>query len=145
MHPKGDLVRINQSNFWPVLIKDYVDYWILFLTDPIRLSIFYHGRFAFFVWKTVFSANKVIKNTFIHWILHFTARFSLKYCKIWWKSRIGTFGENTRLHSNSKFRVFATEAFRSEKSTETSDYSTEVSGETNEKFESITTPKFRFW
>jgi hypothetical protein len=31
------------------------------------------------------------------------------------------------IHSNSKFRVFATEAFRSEKSTETSDYLTEVS------------------
>jgi hypothetical protein len=38
------------------------------------------------------------------------------------------------VHSNSKFRVFATEAFRSEKSTETSDNSTEVSGEINEKF-----------
>jgi hypothetical protein len=41
------------------------------------------------------------------------------------------------LHSNEKLRVFATEAFRSEKSTETSNYSTEVSVETHETFESI--------
>jgi len=38
--------------------------------------------------------------------------------------------DHEALHSNEKFRVFATEAFRSEKSTETSDYSTEVSVET---------------
>jgi hypothetical protein len=50
------------------------------------------------------------------------------------------------VHSNSKFRVFATEAFRSEKSTETTDISTEVSGEINETFEAVSiTPKFRFW
>jgi hypothetical protein len=41
------------------------------------------------------------------------------------------------LHSNEKFRVFATEVFRSEKSTETSNYSTEVSVETHETFESV--------
>jgi hypothetical protein len=98
MHPKGNLFRINQRNFWLVLTKDSVDSWILFLTVPIRLSIFYHGRFVFFVRKTVFSASaphKMIKNTFVYWILHFTARFSLKYCKNWWKSRIGTFGKKT--------------------------------------------------
>jgi hypothetical protein len=45
-----------------------------------------------------------------------------------------------------KFRVFATEAFRSENSTETIDNSTEVSGEINETFESVSLPpKFRFW
>jgi hypothetical protein len=50
------------------------------------------------------------------------------------------------LHINSKFRVFATEAFRSEKSTETSDNSTEISGEINETFESVSiSPKFCFW
>jgi hypothetical protein len=38
------------------------------------------------------------------------------------------------LHSYSKFRVFTTEAFRSEKSIETFDYLTEVSGKTNEIF-----------
>jgi hypothetical protein len=51
-------------------------------------------------------------------------------------------------HSNSKFRVFATEAFRSGKSTETSDNSTEVSGEINETFESVSsfnTPEVSFW
>jgi hypothetical protein len=49
-------------------------------------------------------------------------------------------------HSNLKFRVFATEAFRFEKSIETFDNSTEVSGEINEKFESVSiSPKFRFW
>ena len=49
------------------------------------------------------------------------------------------------MHSNEKFRVFATEAFRSEKSTETSDYSTEVSVETPETFESLSiSPKFRY-
>jgi tellurite resistance protein len=49
------------------------------------------------------------------------------------------------LHSNEKLRVFATEAFRSENSTETSNYSTEVSVETRETFESVTKiPKFRF-
>jgi hypothetical protein len=48
-------------------------------------------------------------------------------------------------HSNEKLRVFATEAFHSEKSTETSNYSTEVSVETHETFESISrSPKFRF-
>jgi hypothetical protein len=41
------------------------------------------------------------------------------------------------LHSDSKFRVFATEPFRSEKSTQISDNSTEVSGEINETFESV--------
>jgi hypothetical protein len=58
------LLKINQRNFWPVLIKDFEVYWIHFLTVPIRLSIFYHGRFAFFVWKTVFlasAAHKVVK------------------------------------------------------------------------------------
>jgi hypothetical protein len=40
-------------------------------------------------------------------------------------------------HSKSKFRVFAAEAFHSEKSTETSDYLTEVSGETTKTFESV--------
>jgi hypothetical protein len=45
---------------------------------------------------------------------------------------------------NSKFRVFATEAFRSEKSNETSD--TEVLGEINETFEPIyISSKFRIW
>jgi hypothetical protein len=34
------------------------------------------------------------------------------------------------LHSNEKLQVFATEAFRSEKSTKTSNYSTEVTVET---------------
>jgi hypothetical protein len=49
------------------------------------------------------------------------------------------------LHSNEKLRVFASEAFRSEKSTETSNHSTEVSVETHEPFESISkSPKFRF-
>jgi hypothetical protein len=42
------------------------------------------------------------------------------------------------IHSNSKFQVFATKAFRSEKSTETSDNSTEVSGKINKTFESVT-------
>jgi hypothetical protein len=47
------------------------------------------------------------------------------------------------IHSNSKFRVFATEAFRSENSTESSDFSTEVSDETKKTFDSVsTTPKF---
>jgi hypothetical protein len=36
------------------------------------------------------------------------------------------------VHSNSKFRVFATEAFRSENTTETSDNSTEVAGKSTE-------------
>jgi hypothetical protein len=54
-------------------------------------------------------------------------------------------GTPTFVHSNSKFRVFTTEAFRSEKSTETSEDSIEVSGEINETFESVSThPKFRF-
>jgi hypothetical protein len=53
--------------------------------------------------------------------------------------------EKFALHSNEKLRVFATEAFRSEKSTETSNYSTEVSIETHETFESISrSPKFYF-
>jgi hypothetical protein len=48
--------------------------------------------------------------------------------------------------SNSKLRVFAIKAFRSEKSTETTDNSTEVSNEINVTFESISmSPKFRFW
>jgi hypothetical protein len=48
--------------------------------------------------------------------------------------------------SSSKFRVFATKAFRSEKSRETSDNLTEISGEINKTFETVsTTPKFRFW
>jgi hypothetical protein len=50
------------------------------------------------------------------------------------------------LHSNEKLRVFATEAFRSVKSTEISNYSTEVSVGTHETFESISrSPKFRFF
>jgi hypothetical protein len=50
------------------------------------------------------------------------------------------------MYSNSKFRDSATEAFRFEKSTETSDYLTEVSGEINETLESVSiSPKFRFW
>jgi hypothetical protein len=40
-------------------------------------------------------------------------------------------------HSNSKFWIFATKAFRSEKSTETSDNLTEVSSEINKTFESF--------
>jgi hypothetical protein len=53
---------------------------------------------------------------------------------------------NFLVHSNSKFRVFATEAFCSEKSTETTDNSTEVSGEINETFLSVSmSPKFCFW
>jgi hypothetical protein len=37
-------------------------------------------------------------------------------------------------------------SFRSEKSTETFDYITEVLGEINERFESVSiSPKFRFW
>jgi hypothetical protein len=49
------------------------------------------------------------------------------------------------LHSNEKLRVFATEAFRSQKSTETPNYSTEVSVETCEIFESVSiNPKIRF-
>jgi hypothetical protein len=49
------------------------------------------------------------------------------------------------IHSNSKFRIFATEAFRFEKYTETSDSTTEVSSEINETFESVSiSSKFRF-
>jgi hypothetical protein len=48
------------------------------------------------------------------------------------------------LHSNSKFQVFATEAYRSEKSTETFDNSTEVSGEINETFESVSISEVSF-
>jgi hypothetical protein len=49
-------------------------------------------------------------------------------------------------YSNSKFWVFATEAFRSETFTETYDNSTEVSEEINETFESVSISlKFRFW
>jgi hypothetical protein len=54
MHPKRDLFKINQRNFCLIWIKDSVDSWILFLTVLIRLSIFYNGRFVFFVRKTVF-------------------------------------------------------------------------------------------
>jgi hypothetical protein len=49
------------------------------------------------------------------------------------------------VHSNSKFRIFATETFRSDKSTEISDYFTKDSGEINETFESVSiSPKFVF-
>jgi hypothetical protein len=51
--------------------------------------------------------------------------------------KLGKTGTFNDLHSNQKFRVFATEAFRSEKSSETSDNSTEVSREINEIFESV--------
>jgi hypothetical protein len=56
------------------------------------------------------------------------------------------FRRQDQQHSNSKFLVFATEAFRSEKFTETSDYLTEVLREINETFESVSISlKFRFW
>jgi hypothetical protein len=48
------------------------------------------------------------------------------------------------IHSNEKLRVSAIETFRSEKSTETSNYSTEVSVENRQIFESVSiSPKFR--
>jgi hypothetical protein len=46
-------------------------------------------------------------------------------------------GKVKHSHKDSKFRVFVTEAFRSEKSTETSDISKEVLGEINGTFESV--------
>jgi predicted ATP-grasp superfamily ATP-dependent carboligase len=56
------------------------------------------------------------------------------------------FRRQDQLHSNLKFRVFATEAFRSENLTETAAYLTEVLSEINERFESVSiSPKFRFW
>jgi hypothetical protein len=48
------------------------------------------------------------------------------------KNFILTLPKSSYLHSNWKFRVFATEAFRSEKSTETSDNSTKVLGKSTE-------------
>jgi hypothetical protein len=74
----------------------------------------------------------------------FTQHYKPKSCTH--KGKDNTKAFEFPIHSNSKFRVFATEAFRSEKSTETSDNSTNVSGEINETFESVSThPKFRFW
>jgi hypothetical protein len=58
---------------------------------------------------------------------------------------IPTYLKQVQVHSSSKFRVFATKGFRSEKSTETTDNSTEVSNEINETFESVSmSPKFRW-
>jgi hypothetical protein len=53
------------------------------------------------------------------------------------KTSVKVVFRNASVYSNSKFRVCATDAFRSEKSTETSDNSTEVSSEINGTFESV--------
>lgn len=52
-----DLFRMNQRIFWLPWNKHFVDFWILFWTVHIRLSIFYHGRFAFITRRTYFFCN----------------------------------------------------------------------------------------
>jgi hypothetical protein len=75
---------------------------------------------------SIFGENYTNLRLFPHKILFQECQEStLKHLEFLWK-----------LPSNSKFRVFTTEAFRSEKSTETSDNSIEVSGGINETFDS---------
>jgi hypothetical protein len=51
---KKGFVQDESKKLLAGLDLDSVVSWILFLTVPIRLSNFYHGRFVFFVLKTRF-------------------------------------------------------------------------------------------
>jgi hypothetical protein len=48
--------------------------------------------------------HKVIKNTFLYCILHFDTHLSLNFFEILRKSKIFTFGENTKLLGSANFQ-----------------------------------------
>jgi hypothetical protein len=117
MHPKGVLVKINQRNFWPVWIKDFVDSWILFLTVPIRLSIFYLKSFvrpsvrpsvcALFLPKFIRDDGILLIGKFMLVIKNHFALFKLPDNLLKTKKIAPYFRGNTQfpIYLNSKFQL----------------------------------------